>query len=134
MRGPTSGAWLLLVASAPCLAADAPSDAKAFVEGHQPMWTITVPVTTGLRIARLPDLTGDGIDDLAGGTQEADLSIYSGADATRVRELVPRFSDTLFAAAVADAGDVDRDGVHDVAVGTSGANLDGGRGTVRWYS
>ena len=128
-----SACWLLVPALCSAASATAQSG-KAFQEGHATHWAITIANQSFPRLARLPDVSGDGVDDLVAGTVESELAVYSGATGTRLFGVVPAASATLFPSAVADAGDVDRDGVHDIAVGTAAAGLNGGRGAVNWYS
>src|SRR5687767_4354983 len=135
-----------LVAAFPMLAAgDGTAVPKAFVEGHRTLYTLRATDQFGMRVQPLPDLNADGIGDVAFGAHSlesdsssvltsGDVSIYSGLDGRRLHELSAIGSTTLFPDALADAGDMDRDGTHDLAVGTTSSAADGHRGTVSVFS
>jgi hypothetical protein len=88
-----------------------------------------IPITTlhgapasffGSAIALVGDIDGDGVGDIAVGAPNEDVIgaayVYSGANLN----LLFRFQDAAgceFGAALAGVGDVDRDGVRDIAVG-----------------
>jgi hypothetical protein len=88
----------------------------------------------GYAVAGLGDVNGDGVPDMVIGVPKANASdvlpdvgtayIFSGADGSLIRELDPPVQ-TLsgrFGSAVANAGDVDHDGVNDIIIGAPGAS------------
>jgi hypothetical protein len=125
---------LALLACAAALAA------TSFVEGTRVLYTLTAGDQFDNRFTALPDLDGDGVGDLAlgdltfGPPAQGGLALHSGATGEKIRQLVPVGSETTFPNLVADAGDVNGDGVHDVAVCTCGGAFDNNRGAVRFYS
>ena len=89
----------------------------------------------GYAVASLGDVNGDGIPDLLVGVPKKDVSedlpdvgsayIYSGADGSFIRSLDPPAqggaeANGRFGTAVANAGDVNGDGVSDVLIGAPG--------------
>lgn len=81
----------------------------------------------GDALARLADVDGDGIDDVIAGASTPSgtprVLVVSGGSGLVLQEHVGAPSSAL-GHAVADAGDVDGDGVHDILAGAPGA-LDG---------
>ena len=79
----------------------------------------------GVTLARIGDVDGDGVDDLAIGLRLRDGSsflaglvrVVSGATRARLWEVEGTKTDGAFGVALADAGDVDGDGVPDVVAG-----------------
>ncbi|MBK9657630.1 MAG: FG-GAP repeat protein, partial [Rhodanobacteraceae bacterium] len=88
----------------------------------------------GAGVAKLRDVSGDGIAELlVSSMNDARLLVYSGADGSLLRTLngdadSARFGEFF----VADAGDVDADGKHDIYVGDYAAA--GGRGAAYVFS
>lgn len=121
-----------------CLAATATHAQSRFTEGHPILGQAQAFDPFGMRVAVLPDVNGDGIEDFALGSlslpESGGVTVHSGASGAELRRLTPIDSPTLYPNAVADAGDVDFDGTNDIAVGSGGAAFDQTRGAVRWYS
>ena len=77
----------------------------------------------GTSVVGLADQNGDGVPDFAVGVPGTDrVDIFSGADRTRIRSLhdPEGRSGMRFGYAVAGIGDVDGDGIEDIAVGAPG--------------
>ena len=77
----------------------------------------------GTAVVGLADQNGDGVPDFAVGVPGADrVDVFSGADRTRIRSLndPEGRSGMRFGYAVAGVGDIDGDGVEDIAVGAPG--------------
>jgi hypothetical protein len=89
----------------------------------------------GTAVARVGDLTGDGVDDLAVGAFEdtvaqtpgaGRVSLYSGADGTQLRSVTTPSPQPKghFGASLATPGDINDDGTPDLAVGEPGRQID----------
>jgi hypothetical protein len=69
-------------------------------------------------LADAGDLNGDGIDDLLASAQGAgEVRVFSGADGSLVRTWTQSTSAQWFGMSVANLGDVNGDGIDDVAIG-----------------
>jgi VCBS repeat protein/FG-GAP repeat protein len=85
----------------------------------------------GFAVARAGDIDGDGVEDVAvGAPLEGNGAVYffSGATGTQLRKLSGPSAGCQFGTSIADLGDVDGDGVRDLAIGapldsSSGSNL-----------
>ncbi len=98
----------------------------------------------GAKMTALGDITGDGKIDvcysesLGGPTGAPTLRLRSGANRTLIRTINPSTSqvDWTVGIALANAGDVNNDGIPDLALGTPGATISSTAnvGAVRFYS
>jgi hypothetical protein len=88
----------------------------------------------GHAVSGIADVNNDGTPDLLVGEPKRDFSedvpdsgavyIFSGADGTLLRTLLPPAdTDGRFGSAIADAGDLQEDGVPDVLVGEPGSSI-----------
>jgi FG-GAP repeat len=99
---------------------------------------VTIPagrVYFGWALSELGDVNGDGVADFISGApllrgQRGGAFVYSGATSKRLFRFLGRPGDQA-GWAIADAGDVNGDGVHDVLVGAPGAS---GPGRASVYS
>src|SRR5438105_418775 len=88
----------------------------------------------GYAVAALGDVNGDGVPDMAVGTPKLNASdalpdvgtvyMFSGANGSLIRQLNPptQILSERFGSALANAGDVNHDGVNDVIIGAPGAS------------
>ena len=101
------------------------------VFGWTPIWTVDEPSSTGRDacLATLGDVDLDGVVDIALGMPNASpgseptglARVRSGADGSLIVEHIGTLAHERFGAAVAGSGDIDLDGVPDVAIGSPGA-------------
>jgi hypothetical protein len=107
----------------------------------QPLWSCC----DGVRLARLCDLDGDGVDEIGVAREcffHGDASIYSGRSGERLRVHNPETKDGVcnlpdpghFGVSIQALGDLDGDRVGDYAIGTSGGADGMGQGCVSLYS
>jgi FG-GAP repeat/FG-GAP-like repeat len=107
---------------------------------HTVLFTLDDPTAQegarmGFAVAGLGDVNGDGVNDMVVGVPKKDSAgglpivgtayIFSGKDGTLIRSLDPPSQGGLeangrFGAAVANAGDVNHDGVDDIIIGAPG--------------
>ena len=86
----------------------------------------------GFAVAATADLNADGVPDFLVGAPEADLGgqasgaayVLSGSDGAILRTLAGHAPGDRFGYAVADAGDVDADGIHDLVIGAAQSDED----------
>ncbi|HXJ65584.1 MAG TPA: integrin alpha [Actinomycetota bacterium] len=103
--------------------------ASRFVQRTHVLWSVNGDPGTlfGWAVSELADVNGDGVTDaivsapLDGGSSTGAVYAYSGANGDLLDEFHGQPND-LFGYAVADAGDVNDDGVHDILVGARGGN------------
>lgn len=98
----------------------------------------------GHALARLPDLDGDGIDDLVVGASQADpprrdgkgyVVVLGGGDGRLLLEVIGAVPGARFGESVAAAGDVDGDGRPDIVIGAPGDGSEApGGGALRVVS
>ena len=101
--------------------------------------TLTGPVKLGASVAGLGDIDSDGLPDAAAGAPygKGNVLLYSG-DGSLIRQIQGTKSNENLGADVANAGDVDGDGVPDQILGAPGADagkalvLSGATGAVLW--
>jgi hypothetical protein len=90
----------------------------------------------GSALARVPDLDGDGIDDLAvgapreGGDRHGTVRVHSSASGALLLLLEGDGADDFFGTSVCAAGDLDGDTVADLFVGAPQAGLEAGYARV----
>lgn len=102
-----------------------------FVDDTQVLHTHTGSGLYGWAVSELTDINGDGITDyIIGATGVHTTEVYSGADSQLLHRF--RMPGSSLGYAMADAGDVDNDGVNDII--TSGPLLNGSRGVAVVYS
>lgn len=107
---------------------------------HSVLWTIRgggAGDHYGFSLARIKDITNDGIDDIAVGAPQMGLSIgggyvhvLSGATGAQIWSAVASAADARFGYSVADAGDVNNNGVTDIVIGVPLYNGNDGRVVV----
>jgi FG-GAP repeat protein len=84
----------------------------------------------GAVIVRMPDLDGDGVDDMAvssiyadnAGTDTGSVYLYSGRTGAFQRRIDGPATDKVFGYPIGSLGDVDGDGIGDLFVGNFGGN------------
>jgi FG-GAP repeat protein/VCBS repeat protein len=84
----------------------------------------------GIAVARAGDVDGDGLDDFAVGAPfngNGAVYIYSGATGAMLRTLSGPSAGSLFGQSIADVGDVDGDGIRDLAIGAPEDTSSGSR-------
>ncbi len=115
-----------------------------FVEpGVQVLHTLTdatAPLGTnfGWAVSELRDINNDGADDLivscpthpAAGTGAGKAYVYSGKTGLLIYSWLGAGAGATFGQSIADAGDVDADGTHDIVVGARGGSTVNGRAVV----
>lgn len=85
----------------------------------------------GISLCALPDVTNDGVPDVAVGAWQSDLGgvdagavfVVSGSDRSLVRAIAGFAADDRFGICVRSLGDVDGDGTHEIAVGALGSDV-----------
>jgi len=105
------------------------SAASRFVQRTHVLWSVNGDPGTafGWAVSELADVDGDGVEDaivsavLDGPDSNGAVYVYSGATGDLLYEFHGQPKD-LFGYAVADAGDVNDDGVHDILVGARDGN------------
>lgn len=104
-----------------------------FVEDIQVIHTFSESSGSfGWGVADLKDIDGDNITDvIIGAPFSGRCNVYSGRTGTLIYELTPEFTGGRFGHSMADAGDVNNDGVNDIVVG---ANTSGSGGRVFVFS
>lgn len=125
MRAPAPALVLLTFAAPGALAQFVEPDAVA-------LWSATSGGTHGWAVSELADIDGDGAMDAIAGAPTARQSrgrahVYSGATGVELFVYESANPGDRIGHAVADAGDVDADGFHDVV---AGGNTMGGTGGV----
>ena len=91
----------------------------------------------GLIMAGIGDADGDGIPDFAVGSPYVDpgwVNVLSGADGSVIRQIQGQFSGQYFGFSVAGIGDLDGDGLADVAIGAPSLGNGSQEGSVQVYS
>jgi len=106
------------------------SAATRFTERTHVLWSVSggqAGAFYGWAVSELADIDGDGVQDaivsaiLAGANSNGLVDVLSGATGERLYEFTGADGD-LLGYSIADAGDVDHDGVHDIAAGARGGN------------
>ncbi len=97
-------------------------------------WGATPGGGTGTALARIPDLDGDGLDELAVGSPWADfggivgcgrLQVLAGSGLNLLHDLGGATAGATFGVAVAAQDDIDGDGLADILIGASGDDSGG---------
>lgn len=107
------------------------------VSGNRLLWSSTVSAATGSEFGRsmaaIRDIDGDGAEELVvGDPGRGRVTVHSGRTGAILMTLQGDLGGDRFGASVAAAGDVDGDGVRDIAVGAPMAQ--GGRGRAYAFS
>jgi len=89
----------------------------------------------GFSVSSAGDVDGDGVNDVVSGGPQAGLQaagvgsglarIYSGKSGAHIRTLIGEHTDDAFGFSVWSAGDIDKDGRGDIAVGAPGSDARG---------
>lgn len=89
----------------------------------------------GFSVSSAGDVDGDGVNDVVSGGTQAGLQaagvgsglarIYSGKTGAHIRTLIGEHTDDAFGFSVWSAGDIDKDGRGDIAVGAPGSDAHG---------
>ena len=101
------------------------------------------PVHATQSVSALADINGDGVDEFIvgepffAGPFTGRVVVVSGADGRQLHRFASPATSTTFGSSVADAGDADGDGVHDIVVGAFGGGAfppNGSTSSVSLYS
>jgi len=141
--GEGDGAPAFSVGAPGCASAGCPPSYVRVVSGADGSTLVTVngadPLERfGASLARLGDVSGDGVPDFVAGAPDAAgggrVAVHSGADGSLLLEIAGASPGDEFGHAVARLGDLDGDGIPEIAVGAPGFDApgkpDAGRATI----